>query len=134
MSNLPTLYVPPGLPVHVPDEVWYRYEDVQYAAPLDEWENPVGPGRVAVELRTYRVARHTPKGAWLYHHFYFGSSPAEFNRRDCRFVRITDGKMFAHPTREGALASFIARKTRQMKILSAQLRRAALALELASGL
>lgn len=90
-------------------DTWYRYDDIRYAAPLDEYENPVGPGRVEVELRSYQVQRVTPKGVWLSR--YFG---------DPRFVRLSARKRFAYPTPEEALESFVARKTRQLSILQAQ--------------
>lgn len=90
-------------------DTWYRYDDIRYAAPLDEYENPMGPGRVAVELRSYQVQRVTPKGVWLSR--YYGSP---------RFVRLSARKRFAYPTPEEALASFMARKLRQLSILHAQ--------------
>lgn len=90
-------------------DTWYRYDDIRYAAPLDEYENPRGPGRVAVELRSYQIQRVTPKGVWLSR--YFGAP---------RFVRLSARKRFAYPTPEEALESFMARKTRQLSILRAQ--------------
>lgn len=96
-------------PVPQVGDTWYRYDDIRYAAPLDEYENPRGPGRVAVELRSYQVQRVTPKGVWLSR--YYG---------DPRFVRLSARKRFAYPTPEEALESFMARKKRQLSILHAQ--------------
>jgi hypothetical protein len=81
-------------------EIWYRYEDIVYASLYDD-----GPGRLVVELREYEVLRHTPKGVWLT--LGFG---------DKRFVLRGARKRFACPTKLEARESFIARKTRQMKI------------------
>ena len=82
-------------------EIWFRYEDVMYPAPLDEWGCPIGAPRLAVELRTFRVVKHTPCGVRL---------------DTGRFVKISEGKMFAHPTKDAAKTSFVARKTRQARI------------------
>ena len=48
------------------------------------------------------------------------------------FVLSGDGKRFAYPTKETALASYIACKKRQVKILTAQLDRAKTNLETAT--
>lgn len=86
----------------------YRFEDVVYAAPLDAFDNPLGEGTLKVELRTYRIRKTTPCGAWL----------------DIgRFVKNSGRKRFAWPTEAEALASFMARKQRQLGILKAQVSR-----------
>lgn len=99
-------------------EVWYRYEDVQYAPPPDEWGDRHGTGRLAVELRTYEVVKHTPKGVWI--DYAFGR----------RFVLREANKRFACPTKGEAAASFKARKLRQAKIYEARASRARRALSL----
>jgi hypothetical protein len=47
-------------------EFWFRYVDRHYAAMLDEFERPMGRGRSAIELLSFPVAKHTPKGVWLH--------------------------------------------------------------------
>ena len=96
-----------------PKEVWYRYEDVQYAAPLNEFDVPVGQGQLVVVLREYEVVRHTAKGVWVC--LWSGKH---------RFVLRDATKTFTCPTRTAALKSFIARKRRQASIYKARLDRA----------
>lgn len=103
------------------DEVWYRYDDVRYAALLDEYERPCGPGVLEVKLREYKVIRHTPKGVWLA--FSFGPLSA-FSSAERRFVLNDARKRFACPTIEEAKQSFIARKTRQARIHHARAKQA----------
>lgn len=45
-------------------EHWYRFEDVQYAPSVDEFDYPRGDGQLTVELRRYEVLKQTPKGVW----------------------------------------------------------------------
>lgn len=113
------------------NEYWYRYEDVKYAAPIDEYERPIGEGRVEVRLRKYRVIKHTPKGVWISQDFWFTPHhdhiyPDNVNKK---FVLRDARKRFACPTIEEALESFKARKKRQIRILRAQARDAEKALE-----
>ena len=96
------------------EETWYRYEDVMYAAPLDEFERPVGENRLEVVLRKYAVVKYTPKGVWL---SWFGGYPDRFVLSDAR-------KRFACPTVEEAKQSFITRKERQVRIFRSKLKRA----------
>lgn len=107
--------------VPVPVEYWYRFEDVRYAAPLNEYDEPSGPGQLAVELRKYLVSRYTPKGVWL-SYFFKGA-------RD-RFVLSSATKRFACATIEDARTSFIARKTKQARILQARADNARAAIEI----
>jgi hypothetical protein len=93
-------------------EVWYRMTSHVVSAGVDEWDNPVGPGHVEVYVHEHDVIKHTPKGVWLNAY-----GEKKFVRRDAR-------KRFACPTKEEALESFVARKKRQIGILSAQLRNA----------
>lgn len=94
----------------------FRYQDTQYAAPVNEFDEPCGEGRLEVKLYAYPVVSTTPKGAWIY---------VSFNRK---FVNLTARKRFACPTIEEAKQSFIARKKAQARILSARLARAQKAL------
>jgi hypothetical protein len=101
-------------------DIWYRYTDTQYAAPLDENEHPMGLGDVAVSLQEYRVIKETPKGVWVQ----YGNSLF----KEKRFVLRTARKRFAYPTKELAKESFIARKEAQIRINKDQIRRAEQAL------
>lgn len=96
-------------------DIWYRYEDVQYAASLDEFDNPVGVGRLAVNERQYQVVKVTPKGVRL---------------NNGRVVLDSSNKKFACPTQKLAKESFIKRKERQVSILSRQLERAQKSIQL----
>jgi len=90
----------------------YRYEDRTYASSLDEFDNPTGPGRTAVELREFRVFKTTAKGVWIY---LWNHSDA-----DKRFVNLTARKQFACKSKELAKESFIHRKQAHLRILLAQ--------------
>jgi hypothetical protein len=65
---------------------------------------------------TYQVVRFTPAGCWLN---VYGEE---------KFVLSKARKKFAHPTKELALESFIARKVRQIDLLELQLGRVKVAL------
>lgn len=104
------------------NEYWYRYEDVRYAAPVNEYDEPVGLGTLKVNLREFPVMRHTPKGVWL-------GGASNFGNYE-RFVCHEWTKKFACPTIEEAQVSFLARKSRQMRIYKARLRDAELASKL----
>jgi hypothetical protein len=94
-------------------EKWYRYEDVQYASQLNEYDEPIGPGRLEVKLREIPVIKHTPKGVWI--GYGNGILEKKFVLRDSR-------KRYACPTIEEAKESFIARKKCQVGIYRARLR------------
>lgn len=95
-------------------EYWWRAEDRRYANydPWEEYEQPSG-SHLKIEIHRYEVLRHTPKGVWL--HIGFGSK--------C-FVRGTDIKQFAVPTKELALQDLIARKKRHVSCARARFHRA----------
>ena len=90
-------------------DIWYRCDGTSYAALVDEFDNPAGCGRPGVNTHPMKVIRETPKGVWLEA---FGAP---------RFVRTDARKKYASPTEEEAILSFIARKRRQSRILTAQL-------------
>lgn len=96
-------------------ECWYRYDDYSEAVGgigVDgDWEY-AGYSRTKLRLTKYPVIKHTPKGVWLDN---YGTK---------RFVRREAIKRFACPTEEEALESFIARKARQVSILTSQLEQA----------
>lgn len=106
--------------------LWYRYVDVQYAPPLDEFGCPCGRGSLKVEKRTFEVIRTTPKGVWLRPWYEdFGSLDAP------RFVRLDARKRYACPTEAEALASYVERKKAQVRIYEARALRARQALDMA---
>jgi Zn-finger nucleic acid-binding protein len=88
---------------------WYRFDDVMYAPmPSGEYGEWVGPSTLKVELHKYQVVKITPCGVWL----------------DVgKFVKTAARKRFACPTEAEARESFLARKKRQLSILSAQVSR-----------
>jgi hypothetical protein len=93
-------------------EYWYRLEEQRYAAPLDEFERPMGRGRLVVHVRKLKVVRHTPKGVWL--------AGLSWSEARPRFVRKDARRQFACPTLEGAKFSFRKRKERQASIFRAR--------------
>jgi hypothetical protein len=107
-------------------EIWYRYEDVAYAASADEFGESRGHGTIEIHLNEYRVNRRTPKGVFL------DTGPLDGGWHSAnakqKFVLLTARKRFACPTKEEAQASFIARKRRQIKIYEARADRARQAL------
>lgn len=92
-------------------ETWYRYYDVCYAPPLNEYDEPVGSGRRSIELMEFEVKKHTPKGVQL---------GFRFEEKPSRFVLHNSRKKFAHPTKREAMLSFIERKKRQHGIYQAR--------------
>lgn len=108
----PIVYSPTG-------DYWYRYDDMQWAPPINEVGEREGDGRVTLFLHEFPVVKYTPKGARI--------SVAGHERWVSRHAR----KRFACPTKEEALDSFVARKLAQKRILAKQLRRADRALALA---
>lgn len=97
-------------------DIWYRFENHLESAGVDEWDNPLGPPQVRVNIRKFVVEKETPKGVWL---------QAAFFRR---FVLRGARKRYACPTLEEALESFKARKQAQLRILNTQIGRVELAL------
>lgn len=97
-------------------DVLYRYDLQRWAAPLNEFDEPIGRGRLTLECREFRVLKWTPCGAWIEHGF------------DKKFVLLTARKQFACRTKEEAAMAFRARKKRQIHILKSQLAEAITAL------
>jgi hypothetical protein len=96
---------------------WYRLENFQVSTGEDS------PSETHVVLRKLIVVRRTPKGVRLVGGQYGHDNP--------RFVCLTSRKRFACPTVEEAVESFLARKSGQARVLSAQLRRVERAREIA---
>lgn len=94
---------------------YFRIENHQVSSGVDEFDNPVGPGRTELYLHSYEVLKETPKGVWIQA---YGTK---------KFILQNARKKFACPTIEEAIESFIARKKRQIRILSGQLENAKMA-------
>lgn len=93
-------------------DVWYRYNDPIYD--------------VELSLEEYRVVKVTPCGVRLVSHRWYSAQT--------KLVLLNSHKQFACPTKADALHSFMHRKTRQIAILTAQLRRAQNALAVGKAL
>ena len=90
--------------------IWYRYEMICYAAPVDEFDRQYGEGTVATYVRKFPVIRETKCGVWLD----VGFGESKFVLRDAK-------RQWASPTEEQAKHKFIQRKRRQIQILSRQI-------------
>ena len=99
----------------------YRYVDIQYAPPVDEFDNPYGSGELKVVLLTFDVIKETAKGVWIMDHYGIGKK---------KFVLLSARKKFACVSEADAKTSFIARKRRQCSIYAARLRQAQRAIEI----
>lgn len=93
-------------------EIWFRFEDHMVSDGVDEFDNPLGPGHIEIYMREFEVEKHTRKGVWL-RGFMFR-----------RFCLNETRRKFACPTMESALASFLARKRKQMQIYENRVSRA----------
>lgn len=93
--------------LHVPRPVFYRYQEILYT-----------DRQVVLHLREFLLISRTPQGVWL---------DVDFGKR---FVLLSARKRFACETREEALASYKARKRRQVGLLKHQLAKAEAALKL----
>ena len=82
----------------------YRYDDVSYES---------GP---KIILSTFKVIKETPCGWWIIQQWGDWCTPDE----DKRWVSKIARKRYAYPTKEEAMISFTARKTRQLSFLKAQ--------------
>lgn len=96
----------------------YRFMEISYAPPLDEWDQPAGLGKIELHLEMYPVLKWTRCGAWINLH---GTR---------RFVNLQARKKFACASQSAAHESYVARKRRQIRILQAQIRKAETGLKL----
>lgn len=96
--------------VHVPDEMWYRFDDRRYSI-ADEYGDHCET-RLEVNLTKFYVRKHTPKGVWL---TMFRPAPGNLTDKG-RFVLHSATRRFACATIEEAKVSFIARKRKQAVI------------------
>ena len=98
---------PAGHPANDVDVLW-RCEAKRYSYIIGAGTDRFGTTPPRLEMWWYNVSKRTLKGAWL----------------GGRFVLLSAHKKWACNTEQEALESFIARKKRQIKILSAQLQQA----------
>lgn len=96
----------------------YRVDIQRWAAPLNEYDEPSGPGRVEIVLRTYKISRYTTTGAWI---ILYGN--------ETKFVNLRAVKQYASASVEEAKEGFIARKLRYIKIMEGQIAETENALE-----
>jgi len=80
-------------------------------------------GYEEVYLVPFKIQKRTKKGCWIH---WYGSK--------LKFVLNDGRKRFAVETREAALANFIVRKNKQLKILQSQVQNTLYALENAAKL
>lgn len=92
-------------------DFWYRFEDYRVSGGINDFGEPEGPGHTEIRMREFQVTKHTPKGVWLHGAGWDGGK--KFVLRDAR-------KRYACPTVDEAMESFLARKKRQLSILTAQ--------------
>jgi len=102
-----------NLPVHVPDDVLYRYEETLIGFGVDEYDEPLPGHTVEVSPETFKVLRRTPKGAWIECYYVRGMK---------KFVLLTAKKQFASNTLDEALTCFVKRKEAQIRILTARIK------------
>jgi len=103
------------------DEKYYRYVEKWYAGmPLCtvDGSEEYGPSTCRIELQTFDVIRHTPKGVWILDWNYTWDPHYE------RWIGHEHNKRYACETKELAMESFLARKRRQIHILRNQLNNA----------
>lgn len=99
----------------------YRYFDA-VCTEDDEFLATFGDS-AELQITEYVVRKVTNCGVWINQGCYAWGK--------LRFVNLGCIKTYAHPTKEEAFNSFVIRKRRQVKILTAQLERAKFNLELA---
>lgn len=104
---------PDGKRIPLPEAYLYRCWDQLYAAELDEWEKPIGRGRIAISMRRYRICRYTRCGVWI-----------DLGGGKVKFVNLNASKRWALPTEVEALRSYELRKDRQVGIYVTRLQAA----------
>ena len=106
----------------MPEEIEYYYRYRDYSSCIEDFNVdgdffPTSASTVRLEVRKYKVIKHTPKGVWI-----------EENWVHKRFILNDSRKKWAYATKEEAARSFFRRKKSQVKLLSRQLQQAELAL------
>lgn len=95
-------------PAPADTDVLWRCEAKRYSYTIDADADIFGVTDPRLEITWWRVDRWTPKGAWA----------------AGKFILLTAIKRWTCNTEEEAIASFVARKRKQIRILSTQLKRA----------
>lgn len=93
---------------------FYRYESHLVSSGVDEWDEPLGPGYMALYCSEYEVHQITPKGAKIH----VSHKPPGLTLQPVLDHYINK---YAYPTKVEALLGFMARKKRQQTILNRQL-------------
>lgn len=106
------------------DKLYYRYtsriESCGYFDADGDWIGSRSEIRVVVRLEVFREIRKTPRGAWI---------EVPLQRHGKKFVLDHGRKRYAWPTQELAWESFVARKQKQIRLLSRQVAAAEAAIE-----
>jgi hypothetical protein len=97
-------------------DVFYRYEAHMVSSGVDEWDEPLGPGYMALYCCQYTVMAVTLKGAKIH----VDHKPPGLTLQPVMDRTINK---YAYPSKAEALLGFIARKRRQQSILNSQLAR-----------
>lgn len=100
---------------------WALHESEPEGRHLYRFIDTATENGVNVYRQEYRVVRETPCGVWI----------DDYSFAKGRFVLLGTRKQFAHETPDEAAQSFLARKKRQVGILTHQLYRAKDALRMA---
>jgi len=90
--------------------VMYRFEN-RSVAHLDMFGELSGPSTMVINLIEFKIVKETKCGCWIN---VYG---------DKKFVNTNAKKQYASRTKEKAKECFIARKTRYISILSANIRK-----------
>ncbi len=121
MNSRAVHWLSPATKIHYPfgpapdgADVLWRCEAKRYSVVIDADADLYGVSDPQIEL-TWWHARRTPKGAWVCN----------------RFVLLTARKKWAANSEAEAIESFIARRQKQIRILTKQLQRADAELALA---
>jgi hypothetical protein len=91
----------------------YRFAERRYSVVVDP-ELEIYSSSLEIELEEYPILKRTPKGVWIDTGYSIGK----------KFVNLTARKQFACETIEEAKKSFLARKKKQISILTHQIREA----------
>ena len=91
----------------------YRY--------VDDWQGDDYAPEAKPTMLDYTIEKLTPKGCWVRDENAGGFNPDTKKWGKLRFVLSESTKRFAYPTPEEALKAYIARKNRQIKLLSGKL-------------
>ena len=98
---------------------FYRYEDF-----LTNWDYYHNRAHVKIILVTLYLIKETPKGYWISMDVNHKDTKNYISWSKKKWVSKTSQKRYAYPTKEEAKQGFIARKNRQVTILSRRLEQA----------